>query len=84
MRRYYENLKQHYHQNEWFSHIYLPVFHAFRVMDNYEMVPHPYYQLNEIQLASLMSQYLCKTHGKPQLITDLQRFNKTGALFSTQ
>lgn len=181
MRRFYDKLKQHYPPSEWFSHIYLPVFHVFRVMNNYEMVPHmrfeevkntitnmledtlktfrkndhekkkvililgeikktihiklfegllhsqniypfispidkskeaveniiklcgadslilvgehfnnlpalniQYYQLNESQLESLMSQYLCTTHEKHQLLTDLQRFNKTGALLSTQ
>lgn len=39
MIRYYKKLKVHYHKSEWFTHIYLPVLHIFRVMENYNMVP---------------------------------------------
>lgn len=181
MRRYYHKLKQHYPQNEWFNHIYLPAFHVLRVLNNYDMVPEmrfkevkntvlsmledtlklfrknddhrkkrfmillgnvektvllklfegllhcqniypfispadqskeavehivklcgaesiimlgksfnhlptltiPYYHLNELQLESFISQYSGRTLDSHQLIQDLQKFSKTGALFST-
>ncbi|MER2128043.1 HD domain-containing phosphohydrolase [Solibacillus sp.] len=58
MRRYYEKLKQHYPQNEWFSHIYLPVFHVFRVIENYEMVPEMRFKEVKSTLVSLLEDTL--------------------------
>lgn len=58
MRRYYEKLKQYYPQSEWFSHIYLPVFHVFRVIENYEMVPEMRFKEVKSTLISLLEETL--------------------------
>ncbi len=58
MRRYYEKLKQHYPQNEWFSHIYLPVFHVLRVIENYEMVPEMRFKEVKSTVVSLLEDTL--------------------------
>ncbi|MGN7477508.1 HD-GYP domain-containing protein [Solibacillus silvestris] len=58
MRRYYEKLKEHYEESEWFTHIYLPVFHVLRVLENYNMVPELRFKEVKSTLVSLLENTL--------------------------
>lgn len=39
MIRYYEKLKEYYSENEWFTHIYLPIFSIYRVLEINHILP---------------------------------------------
>ncbi|MGN7477505.1 HD-GYP domain-containing protein [Solibacillus silvestris] len=55
---YYNKLKEHYSKKEWFTHIYLPVFHIYRVIEKNNIVSEK--QLNDMknQLHALLENTL--------------------------
>lgn len=67
MINYYNKLKEHYDKKEWFTHIYLPAFHIFKVIKANNIVPQ--IQLNEVksQLQSLLENTLVKFREENQI-----------------
>lgn len=87
MIRYYKKLKVHYHKSEWFTHIYLPVLHIFRVMENYNMVPEIRFEEVKNKLLTMIEKTLKSFrqnhhhHEKILLLTEDQNTSATIRIF---
>lgn len=64
---YYNKLKEHYEKKEWFTHIYLPVFHIFKVIEANNIVPQNRLTDVRIQLQTLLENTLLKFREENQL-----------------
>ncbi|MGE7021233.1 HD domain-containing phosphohydrolase [Solibacillus cecembensis] len=55
---YYNRLKEHFDQSEWFTQIYIPVFQIINVIENYQMIPTTRSEAIKLKFLSLIKQSL--------------------------
>lgn len=55
---YYNRLKDHFEQSEWFTQIYIPVFQIINVVENYKMIPTTRSEAIKVKFLSLITHSL--------------------------